>query len=174
MPQPEIPVDDFVLRPWLMSDTSAIIAAYRDPDIQRWHVRSMHDEEASDWVLAQRARWTSESGAGWAIDIGGVVVGRVGLRALDLAVGYGEAAYWVLPQARGRGVATRALLAVTGWTFTQVGLHRIELEHSTRNEASCRVAAKAGYAVEGTKLSSALHADGWHDMHLHARVNDTC
>jgi len=78
----------------------------------------------------------------------------------------------VLPQARGRSVAPRALRAVTEWMFTHVGLHRIDLEHSTLNEASCRVAVKAQYVVEGTKLSSVLHADGWHDMHLHARLNN--
>jgi [ribosomal protein S5]-alanine N-acetyltransferase len=32
------------------------------------------------------------------------------------------------------------------------------------------VAAKAGYKLEGTKRSGLLHADGWHDMHLHARI----
>jgi hypothetical protein len=25
-------------------------------------------------------------------------------------------------------------------------------------------------ALEGTKRSAILHPDGWHDMHLHARV----
>jgi ribosomal-protein-alanine N-acetyltransferase len=94
------------------------------------------------------------------------------VRRLDLDQGEGEAAYWVLPPARGRGVATRALRAVTDWMFTYVGLHRVYLEHSTRNEASCRVATGAGFVAEGTRRSACLHLDGWHDMHLHARVND--
>ena len=29
---------------------------------------------------------------------------------------------------------------------------------------------RAGFRAEGTKRSGARHADGWHDMHLHARV----
>jgi hypothetical protein len=64
------------------------------------------------------------------------------------------------------------LQAVTDWMFTHVGLHRVYLVHSTRNEACCRVAAGAEFLVEGTKRSASLHLDGWHDMHLHARVND--
>lgn len=171
--QPEIIVDELVLRPWLASDVPAVVQAYRDPGIQRWHVRSMSEEEASAWVLSWAEKWAAETAASWAVDADGVIVGRMGLRTLDLAEGLGEAAYWVLPQARGRNVAPRALLAVTEWMFTRVGLHRISLEHSTRNEASCRVALKAHYSVEGTKFSSALHADGWHDMHLHARWNTT-
>lgn len=88
----------------------------------------------------------------------------------DLDEGEAEAGYWVMPAARGRNMAARALGAVSDWMFTQVGLHRIVLSHSTNNPASCRVAAKAGYLHEGTMRQQGLHADGWHDMHLHARL----
>lgn len=76
--------------------------------------------------------------------------------------------YWVLSAARGRGVAPRALDAVVDWALGKAGFHRLELHHSTLNEASCRVATKSGFAVEGTKRAEALHLDGWHDMHAHA------
>jgi RimJ/RimL family protein N-acetyltransferase len=46
------------------------------------------------------------------------------------------------------------------------------LDHSTRNHASCRVATKSGYLLEGTKRSAAVHDDGRHDMHLHARIRE--
>lgn len=85
--------------------------------------------------------------------------------------GVGGVGYWVVPAARGSGVASRALGLVSRWALSDLGLHRLELEHSTLNEPSCRVAAKAGYVLEGTKRSQALHDDGWHDMHLHALIN---
>jgi ribosomal-protein-alanine N-acetyltransferase len=75
--------------------------------------------------------------------------------------------YWVLPEAGGRRVATRALCALTDWAFS-TGLHRLELTHSVRNHVSCRVAEIASYELEGTKRQDAIHLDGWHDMHLHA------
>ena len=75
------------------------------------------------------------------------------------------------PEARGRDVAARALRLVSDWLFTEIGLHRIELAHAVANAASCRVAAKAGYVLEGTKRRQTLHPDGWHDMHLHARLD---
>lgn len=172
MAQPQIVVDELLLRPWSAADAPAVVEAYRDPDIQRWHVRSMTEDEALAWVLSWADRWAAETGAGWAVEAEGAVVGRVGLNTLDLAEGNAAAAYWVFPQARGRDVASRALRALTEWMFSSVGLHRMDLEHSTRNAASCRVAVKAHYRLEGTKVSSALHADGWHDMHLHACLND--
>ncbi|GAA2587772.1 hypothetical protein GCM10010399_17220 [Dactylosporangium fulvum] len=93
------------------------------------------------------------------------------LRRIALAEGSAEVSYWVLPSSRGRGVAPRALTAFVSWCFATLGLHRVELNHSTANPASCRVALKADFPAEGTKRSEALHDDGWHDMHLHARLS---
>lgn len=167
---PELVADDLLLRPWRESDVAAVVAAYGDPDIQRWHGRSMTSSEARQWIRSWAEQWAAETGAGWAVESGGVPVGRTGLRTMDLEQGTGEAAYWVLPEARGRGVASRALAAVAGWAFGTVGLHRIEVQHSTANPGSCRVATRAGFEPEGVRHSAARHLDGWHDMHVHARI----
>jgi ribosomal-protein-alanine N-acetyltransferase len=172
LPQPVLTVDELVLRPWRGDDVPAVVAAYQDPEIQRWHVRSMTESEAGAWVLSWADKWRTETGAEWAVVEQNTVVGRTGLRALDLAEGHGEAAYWVTPLARGRGVAARAANAVSEWMFAEVGLNRIELEHSTANVASCRVALAAGFASEGTRRRAVRHADGWHDMHQHARLRN--
>lgn len=169
--QPALTVDELVLRPWRASDASRLVEAYDDPAIRQWHARSMTEAEAHEWIASWPERWNAETGADWAVvDEAGELVGRVGLKTLSLHNGAGEVSFWVMPAARGRRVAPRALSAVTDWMFSEVGLERIELVHSTRNEPSCRVAAKAGYPYEGTLRHQALHADGWHDMHLHARV----
>ncbi len=59
-----------------------------------------------------------------------------------------EVGYWTAAQARGRGVASRALEALTRWafdTFEGDGLERLELLHQVDNLASCRVAQKSRY-----------------------------
>ncbi|MFG2052443.1 GNAT family N-acetyltransferase [Micromonospora sp. NPDC048930] len=141
-----------------------------DPDIRRWHCRSMTDDEARDWITAWPHRWQAETPAGWAVTDTTGVLGQISLRRIDLAEAEAEVSYWVLPTARGRRIAARALTALTGWSFAEAGLHRVWLRHSTANPASCRVARRAGLAVEGTNRGAARHADGWHDMHLHARL----
>lgn len=170
--QPELTAGELLLRPWRTGDVPDLVRAYADPAIQRWNLRTMTEAEAHDWVVARAARWADEVGVDWAVVAGGGLVGWVGLRTLDLHDGAGEVAYWVLLAARGRGVAARALTAMTDWLFGEVGLHRLELAHASANEASCRVADRAGYPLEGVRRSEALHADGWHDMHLHARLHD--
>jgi RimJ/RimL family protein N-acetyltransferase len=171
LPQPELRTDGLLLRPWQPSDRPAVVAAYADPAIQRWHCRSMTDDEAADWIATWPARWRSETGAGWAVLDAGAVTGQISLRRVDLAEGLAEVSYWVLPGARGRRIAPRALSAVTAWSFATLRMHRVELNHSTANIASCRVAQCAGFPAEGTKRGEARHADGWHDMHLHARLD---
>lgn len=170
-PQPDIDAGDLRLRPWQPDDRPAVLAGYADPAIRRWHCRSMTDGEARDWIDSWPHRWRQETGAGWAVTDPSGVVGQISLRHLDLAEGVAEVSYWVLPVARGRGVAPRALAAMTAWSLAELGLHRVWLRHSTRNPASCRVAERAGFAAEGTNRGAAWHADGWHDMHVHARVD---
>ncbi len=169
-PQPTIEHGGLVLRPWRRDDAAMLARAYADPGIRRWHVRSMDEDEALRWMQERCERWRREAGGDWVVLESGAQVGRVSLHGLDLRDGCAKAGYWVLPEARGRGLATRALLALTGWAFDELGLHRIELEHSTANTISCRVALRAGFRAEGTRRGAVLHDDGWHDMHMHARL----
>jgi len=68
-PQPRIAVDDDLeLRPWRVDDAPAALAAFADPEIQRWHLRRIDTlAEAEDWISAGHAGWRSESHATWAI-----------------------------------------------------------------------------------------------------------
>lgn len=172
-PQPALPSDGLLLRPWRAEDAPAVHAAFQDPLMHQWHIKSADsEEEVAEWITRWRNDWEGERQAQWAVvDAGtGELLGRVALREIVLGDGCAEVAYWTVARARGRGVALRATTALSRWAFEEIGFHRLELSHATANEASCRVAVKAGFALEGTKRSALLHPDGWHDMHLHARV----
>lgn len=166
--QPTLTAGAISLRPWRTGDADALVAVYAEPEIRRWHVRSMTHTEAEEWIEAAGRSWSEGAGASWAVEHEGVFAGRMTLKFYldDAHAGVG---YWTRRAARGQGIAPRALDAATQWAFG-AGLHRVELEHSTANPASCRVAVKAGFDPEGTRRSSVLHADGWHDMHVHARI----
>ncbi|MCC2316063.1 GNAT family N-acetyltransferase [Cellulomonas xiejunii] len=187
--QPTLAADGLVLRPWRREDAAAVRAAYDDDAIRRWHARTMTDEdEARAWIDGKNAAWRAGTAAEWAVVMPearvdeparegspseggpGRVVGRAALNDLNLFEGYAALAYWVVPEARRRRVALRAATEVMRWAFEDLGLHRVEVEHSTRNPASCRVAELLGCRAEGVLRGYGLHADGHHDMHLHARL----
>jgi ribosomal-protein-alanine N-acetyltransferase len=162
-----------VLRPWRNEDSATVRAAFGCPDIQRWHVRRMDsDEEARDWIAGWARRWADETDASWAIVAGsdGQAVGQVGLRTIMLSEASAQLSYWVLPTARGKGIAVRAVRTLTSWAFDTLRMNRLFLVHSVGNPASCRVAHKAAFGLEGVLRGYLRHADGWHDVHMHARL----
>ncbi|MEV5883338.1 GNAT family N-acetyltransferase [Streptomyces sp. NPDC052020] len=173
-PQPTLPAGDgLVLRPWRTEDAPAVFHAFQDPAMHQWHIRAADsEEETRGWIAEWQRAWARERNVQWAVADAADdrLLGRVALRNILLGDGVAEVAYWTLAEARGRGVAARATAALAGWALDEIGFHRLELTHSVRNQASCRVAGKTGFALEGTKRSALRHPDGWHDMHLHARV----
>ena len=57
------------------------------------------------------------------------------------------------------------------WGLAEWGLRRVELIHAVANPASCRVAEKAGFGLEGTVGNGERYGDGrWYDEHLHGRL----
>ncbi|WP_329381338.1 GNAT family N-acetyltransferase [Streptomyces sp. NBC_01351] len=174
LPHPEFALPGPLrLRPWQPSDTPALVAAYEDPDIRHWN-RPGHRTlaEAEERITRWRDLWEAEEAAVWALAPagGGPAVGLIGLADLDLAGGTGEFLYWLLPAGRGSGAMLAATTRVTRWAFEDLGLHRLRITHSVHNPASCAIATKAGFPLEGTMRGALLHADGWHDEHLHARL----
>ncbi|MFD3540593.1 GNAT family N-acetyltransferase [Streptomyces sp. NPDC058662] len=162
------------LRPWHVSDADALVAAAQEPTIRQWNRLFVTSQtEARSHIERMHERWHTEQSAIWAIARpgGGQALGLIGWGDIDLNGGSAEILYWILPAGRGRGIMVEATQRVTRWAFDELGLRRLRLCHSVANSASCRVAAKAGFALEGTMRSALLHEDGWHDEHLHAVVH---
>ncbi|SCF23966.1 Protein N-acetyltransferase, RimJ/RimL family [Micromonospora matsumotoense] len=167
----EITAPGLLLRPWRAADAPAVLAALVDPDIVRWNGQGVADlAQAAAWI-ARRADRSDGSHVSLAVtgDADGALLGAVSVH--QIRDGNAAVGYWTAAPSRGRGVAGRALAALTGWAFARLDLHRIELWHAVDNPASCRVAARAGYRLEGTLRESHRYGDGRrHDEHLHARL----
>ncbi|SCF41780.1 Protein N-acetyltransferase, RimJ/RimL family [Micromonospora echinospora] len=168
----ELRAPELLLRPWREEDAADVLAALRDPETAQWNPSApgLDLAGAQAWTRA-RADWSAGTHASFAVTdaTSGALTGSVSLHRIqgdEASIGY-----WTVPAARGRGVATAAVRLVTGWAFGSLGLHRIELCHAVANPASCRVAARAGYPLEGTLRESHRYGDGRrHDEHLHARL----
>jgi len=71
--------------------------------------------------------------------------------------------YWVDEKFANLGVVTAAVEALSEYAFTELQLHRLEINLRPENAASRRVAEKAGYVLEGDRPRY-LHIDGdWRD-----------
>ncbi|MET9887330.1 GNAT family N-acetyltransferase [Streptomyces sp. NPDC006430] len=163
----------FGLRPWQQEDAEVLVESCHDPEVQHWNrPGDLSLDAARERISRWRQRWQAEEAAIWAVSrpVDGKAVGLIGLGDLDLQGGDAEFLYWLLPAGRGHGVMADATVRISRWALDDLGLHRLRITHSVANPQSCRVATDAGFSLEGTMRSALLHADGWHDEHLHARV----
>ena len=108
-------------------------------------------EQALEWIERQHDRLAT--GAGWSFCVAHAdddrALGGAGLWLAAPEHGRASAGYAVAPAERGRGVAARALRALTAFAWTEPSLHRVELYVEPWNVASTRTAEAAGYRCEG-------------------------
>lgn len=119
---------------------------------------------------AALAAWDPAAGGQFSLGIlqGRRLLGAVGL--MPDSPGSIELAYWVRPEERGKGVASRAVLAATLWIHRELGVPRIWLEIQPGNEPSLQLAERAGYRFE-ERISQHCRdwtcedaeRDSWHD-----------
>jgi RimJ/RimL family protein N-acetyltransferase len=152
MALPTLRDGDLTLRPKRPEDADAITAACQDPEIPRWtFVPSPYTRADADAYLRSSAEEEAAgTSAGFvAVDDEDRLLGSFSVMGLDSEPGYGEIGYWVVAEARGRGVATRAVRLLTEWAQRELGLARIEILPHKDNAASRRVAENAGYRDTG-------------------------
>lgn len=159
MPGPAI-----LLRQWTEEDVEALVEAYRDRTLRRFTrlpVRNAGD--ARRWLTVQQDGWASRRRFSFAVveepagASTGRLVGNVALKTTDLASGSAEVGYWTAAYARGQGVASRALDALTRWAFEAFateGLNLLVLNHrwTTSRRAGSRrrpVTGSSGFCRPG-------------------------
>lgn len=148
--------DEIRLEPLGAEHLEGLATLGRDPEVQRFTY------VPSPWVEGFERRWLEgyerarDDGTrvGFAIvDRGGRFLGLAALVTVDREGREAEAGYIVSPEARGRGVAARALRLLAEWALAELGLERVELRITAENAASIRVAERCGFVREGVLRS---------------------
>jgi RimJ/RimL family protein N-acetyltransferase len=157
------------LRPWRESDIPAIVAACQDREIPRWTSvpYDYGEADARGFMLARYDAILNATAAPFAIVSAAdhdELLGSVSLLRLAWLNLRGEVGYWLADSARGRGHATRAVLAICRWGFEALGLQRIDLHAATGNAASQRVAQRCGFTREAVLRSYLRGKDGRQDI----------
>jgi RimJ/RimL family protein N-acetyltransferase len=140
------------LRPWRMADAEALAKAWTDPDIVRWTAvpddRSV--EAAGRWI----AGWDVRRRRGVALDLvvtpaadDTSVLGEVGASFLTTPPALG---WWVQAEARGRGVATRAVRLFVNVVLAAGRVTEVVADVDAANPASLAVARNAGFRATAT------------------------
>ncbi len=81
-----------------------------------------------------------------------------------------ELSYWIFPPYRRRGYATRSVELACRYAFDDLGVVRMELYIEPTNDASLRVATRAGFRQEGLHRQRDRYHGGWWEMVLFSRL----
>ena len=148
LPDPPLRSGDLLLRPWRVADAAALVAAWTDPEIQRWTgVPDRRDLAAAErWIKGDGERRRRDLSLDLAVDRDGGVVGEVGLSSIDRPAGTADIGWWTAPAHRRQGVASAAAGLVVHWARTELGLV-CTARCDPANPGSIAVAERAGAMV---------------------------
>ena len=131
----------------------------------------LQEADAQDWLEHQRENRATGQAVQWA-----VVDAADDERVLAAMNCFGivpevecEVGYWAHPDARGRGVVTRAMREVVRYAFEDLGVRRVTAGAATENTASRHVIEANGLTAWGTeRLGTTVRAGRadivWYDV----------
>jgi len=153
LPDPPLTDGEIRLRPWERRDVPAVTAACQDPEIPRWTVvpHNYTERHARDFIAGAGGDIAAGRELALAVvDADDRVLGALGVSNFDWPDLKAEIGYWMAPESRRRGIGARATRMLAVWAVTSLGLERIELLANPENDASQRLAERAGFTREGT------------------------
>lgn len=162
---------DAILRPWRVDDAAALLDAVRSsPDLEwQFGPATPRTLDACERFVAERLV-VADDRVNLAIVADDRAVGNIGASRFDRVNDIGWVYYWLRTDVRGRGLAARAAAALAAHCFDELGLFRLELGHRVNNPASCAVARRAGFRIEGVERQKLRHGDERFDTETHARL----
>lgn len=146
---------ELVVRPPRSGDVDAIAPAFADPELRE---AGNLPDLSPDELLETLPYLPALAAAGRLLPVVVVdttrdeIVGGGALHHLDSERAIVEIGYWLLPHARGRGVATRVARMLAEQAFA-LGVQRVEAYVNVGNHASERVLERAGFTREGVVRS---------------------
>jgi len=138
--------ESLVVRAFRREDAAGVLEAVRESgsDVSRfeiWAREPFTPEKAAEYVGWWIDGWADGSATFFALIEQDRFLGACGLFTFgDNATA--SMGYWIRTSSTGRGVATRAALAVSTFGFEDLGLSAIDMRVSDANPASIRVAQK--------------------------------
>jgi [ribosomal protein S5]-alanine N-acetyltransferase len=152
---PRLSWPPLVLRPFEVADLDMVRRASDDSFIPSITSVPREYTDDSGRAFIQRQHERSSGGDGFSFVIAEEAdpssgVGSIGLWLQEIESGRASIGYWVVAEARGRGLAAHALRAVVQFAFGELGIPRLHLFVEPWNVASARTAEAAGFHREAT------------------------
>jgi len=90
-------------------------------------------------------------GYGYGIELDGKLIGHIEVRNIQDEEKDPEIGYWIIADEAGKGITTKATVAMSDFGIQTLGLNKIIIRAHPGNIASNKVAEKAGYTLSYTE-----------------------
>lgn len=118
-----------------------------------WVATSTEVAHTAAFVQLQLDAWAKGTGLCCGVWLGDRLVGAIDCHTLNSASRSAEIGYWLVADATGEGLMTRACAAMIDYLVKERGLHRLVIKTRVDNVSSQAVAARHGFMLEGTERS---------------------
>lgn len=152
----EIVTGRLLMRPYRPEDAPQVIEALLESRAEldlwfNWHQRFTTVEDAEDLCRRRRADFLKRDDLTYALfdRTWGRFLGATGLHRPRWAERIFEIGYFLRTSATGQGYMTEAVIALTEMALSTLHANRVEIWCDAANEASRRVAERAGFTLEG-------------------------
>ncbi|GAA4616519.1 GNAT family N-acetyltransferase [Saccharopolyspora hordei] len=148
-PAEQIALASAVLRRWRGTDLAALHRTVSDalPHLRPWLPWAAGDyplDAAARFLQQCQRDWRSGDAYVYAITVGGVLAGCIGLHRRIGPTGL-EIGYWLHPAHTGRGLATTGTAALVEQALALPGIDHVEIWHDEGNTASRGVPERLGF-----------------------------
>ncbi len=161
------------LRALTEADAAPVAEGCADAETLRWLPlpQPYPRDLAADWICTDvPLQWTSGRGIVRAIEYDGAFCGVIDLKKTDWRALTTEIGFWVMPAARGHGLAGRASRLLSDWAMETARIERVEIRSATGNVGSQRSAIAAGFRREGVLRSAGFVHGGRVDLVVFGRT----
>lgn len=147
-----------LLRPFVLDDVPKVFVMSGEDGLRRWipdqvYRDEHHAAEVVRALIAETERGPDPRARPYVLAIEhaetGSLIGHVGLSP---ARGSVEVGYAIEQRQQGKGLATEAVIAMSGWALAELGLPEVLGIVAADNVHSCRVLEKAGFTRIGEEI----------------------
>ena len=119
-------------------------------------------DDVRDYCIRSQASWLlrTELALGIFDSVSGRYLGGTGLHDPDWELRTFEIGYWLRVTAIGHGYATESVRLLVNFALSCLEARRLTLRCDARNDASRRVAERAGFTLEGRLRNVSMAPDG--------------
>ena len=127
--------------------------------------------DMEQFTSGQIAKFDTGATLGYDIFYHDTLVGSLDLQKISTMNHNACIGYWLDQDHTGKGIMTRAVDALTKYSFNELNLHRVSIEVAPENTASVAVAKRLDFKYEATLREAQLLDEKYYDTEVYTKFN---